>query len=593
MALGTSVLKAGDVEQTQGGSSIDPTTLKALVDHGLSLEFKHRWQDAIQHYERSLRKFPKLADVEHRLQIARIHHDIVRRYSDSTFLSSIDETDASRVLDLFSEVLSKLELNYVEPIDLTAVVRHGTAFLECALTEKDFLQRHLQGSQPVAVEQFRANVHKVALASPIRNRNEARAIVWKVANLANQQLGLKPTAAMYEYVCGAVGLLDSYSGYMTSGELNEVMAQIKGNLIGLGVELSAERDVLRIVEVFPRSPAAMAGLIAGDKILQVGRAVTSEVTAKRAADLLRGPENSQVSLLIERRDADSDAPMEPKPFTVTRRRVDVPSVPAAEMLDSPLGIAYIRLTNFQETTPHEVDLALRDLHRQGMRSLIIDLRRNPGGLLDAAVELADRFLKRGPIVSTQGRNAAENRTYAAHEPQTWEIPLTVLIDADSASASEIFAGAIRDHRRGMLVGQTSYGKGSVQGLFHTDVTSGGLRLTVSKFFSPNGTPISRLGVRPHVAVDPQGLEGPDTKSSANRYVGSSISRMSDQDGLARMAAKFEIPASDADVYAKAKPVLGADGGSTINFRSKDQDLVLRRAIEVARDAVRLTAQASP
>jgi carboxyl-terminal processing protease len=165
------------------------------------------------------------------------------------------------------------------------------------------------------------------------------------------------------------------------------------------------------------------------------------------------------------------------------------------------GIGYIRITNFQKTTASEVSRSMMDLSRAGMRSVIIDLRRNPGGLLDSAVELADQFLTRGSIVSTQGRNGQENHNFTATAPGTWDIPLTVLIDGDSASASEIFAGAIHDHNRGTIVGQTSYGKGSVQGVFHNEHGNGGLRLTVSKFFSPKGTPISARGVDPHVIVE--------------------------------------------------------------------------------------------
>jgi carboxyl-terminal processing protease len=166
------------------------------------------------------------------------------------------------------------------------------------------------------------------------------------------------------------------------------------------------------------------------------------------------------------------------------------------------NVGYIRITNFQKTTAAEVARAMMALSREDMRSVIIDLRRNPGGLLDSAVELADQFLSRGSIVSTKGRNGQESHNFSATAP-AWDIPLVVLIDGDSASASEIFAGAINDHNRGTIVGQTSYGKGSVQGVFHNEHGNGGLRLTVSKFFSPKGTPISARGVQPHVVVDLQ------------------------------------------------------------------------------------------
>jgi C-terminal processing protease CtpA/Prc len=165
-----------------------------------------------------------------------------------------------------------------------------------------------------------------------------------------------------------------------------------------------------------------------------------------------------------------------------------------------------------------------DLSARGMKSLVIDLRRNPGGLLESAVELADNFLVRGGIVSTRGRNTAENRNYTAHAAGTWDIPLVVLIDGDSASASEIFAGAIRDHDRGYIVGQISYGKGSVQGVFPSDRGIGGLRLTVSRFYSPSGTAISQRGITPHVLVPEDPPASPSTLVALKPPVGGSAAQ---------------------------------------------------------------------
>jgi carboxyl-terminal processing protease len=168
--------------------------------------------------------------------------------------------------------------------------------------------------------------------------------------------------------------------------------------------------------------------------------------------------------------------------------------------DSQYGIGYLKLTCFQKTTARDLDTALWKLHREGMKSLVVDVRGNPGGLLVAAVEVVDRFVERGVIVSTRGRSTQEDFTYSAHEQGKWRMPLVVMIDQDSASAAEIFAGAIRDHHRGTTVGVRSFGKGSVQGIFPLDDSTAGVRLTTAKFYSPNGRPYSRVGVDPDITV---------------------------------------------------------------------------------------------
>ena len=207
--------------------------------------------------------------------------------------------------------------------------------------------------------------------------------------------------------------------------------------------------------------------------------------------LLKGVEGTQVNVTLQA----ANQPV--RVVRVTRSRVDVPCVEEARIVDPTYGIGYFRLTSFQKTTSRDVDEALWRLHREGMRGLIIDLRGNPGGLLTASVEVADKFLSEGTIVSTRGRSARENFEYKAHRGGTWRVPLLVLIDHETASASEIFAGAIRDHGRGTILGQQSYGKGSVQGIFPLNASRAGVRLTTAKFFSPSGQPISKVGVAPH------------------------------------------------------------------------------------------------
>ncbi len=500
----------------------------SVLSEGKRFEYERRWQEAIQFYEKALKKNPRFRDCNERLQICRVHFDVTRRYSDRSFLQTVDQSTPAEAFEVMSEVLAKLDVYYVESIDYYKLALHGTAFLEVALTEQDFLSKHLPNANAEAVENFRRNIHKSVFGKRIQNQDDLRATVASVAHQASQQINLMPTAVIYEYIAGAVGLLDPYSALLTVGEYREVMSQIEGNLIGLGVELWAEGTELRIVDVFRGGPAHIAGLLPNQYILEVDGMSVNQIGAKKAADLLRGTEGSQVHLVLRSTDDTKYS------VDIQRKRVEVPSVSIAEMAEP--GIGYVRITNFQKTTPTEVARAMTSLSRDGMKSIIIDVRRNPGGLLDASVELADQFLAKGAIVSTHGRNGQENHNFTATAPGTWDLPLVVLIDGDSASASEIFAGAIRDHDRGYVVGQTSYGKGSVQGVFHNEHGNGGLRLTVSKFFSPKGTPISARGIEPHVVVQ--------EPAAAAATLDQTVLRPSASDN-ARFISKVDSPADTA------------------------------------------------
>ncbi len=466
----------------------------SLLQTGFDLEKSHDWVKAVQHYEMALRAFPENVDIKRRLLISRLHNDVIRRSTDSAIDDMISHVSASEALDLYSEVLARLEMSYVEPVPLSELVRSGTAYLEVALTESSFVSRYLRGQTPAAIENFRTSIHRVTLAYRVNNRFEARSVVAKAAEEAQRQLNIEPTATVMQFVFGAVCLLDPYSSFLSSGELNEVESQIEGNFVGLGIALQPHEAPLRILNVIPGGPALEAGLESGDLIVEIGSVNCVDVGAERAADLLRGPEQSQVRLLIQKIDGSHIERV------VVRRRVEVPSIDGVKLLEPTSGVAYLKINSFQKTTAPELDEALWSLHRQGMQSLIIDVRGNPGGWLDAAIAVADRFLPEGGIVSTRGKNGIENQNYSATRSGTWQVPLVLLIDDQSASASEILAGAIRDNNRGVLVGETTYGKGSVQGLFHTKSLSSGIRLTVSKFYSPNGKAIAEKGVQPTVAV---------------------------------------------------------------------------------------------
>jgi carboxyl-terminal processing protease len=485
--------------------------IDGVLERAEKMESEQRWGEALSIYEEALRDYPDHSGLGSRHNLAKIHYDLSRRYSDSSFLRALTAVDERQAMGLYSEVLVKIETHHVNAPDWAALVARGTQDLRVALHQKQFQQRHVAGRSRAELDAFADSIARFTASRQIKTRQQAIDAVSATARFAQQQLGMAPTAVMLEYTCAAIGALDSYSAYLTSDQLTDVYSQIEGNFVGLGIELKADNGALLIVKVITGSPAQRAGIRDGDRITEVDGKATAELSTDQAADLLQGPEGSVVQVVVLNKDNQS------RRLAVRREHVEVPSVDDVKIIDRDFGVGYLKLTCFQKTTSRDLDAALWRLHREGMKSLIMDLRGNPGGLLTASVEVADKFVDSGVIVSTRGRSPLEDYNYTAHKAGTWRVPLVVLIDGDSASASEIFAGAIRDHRRGNIVGQRSYGKGSVQGIFPLSIAGSGVRLTTAKFFSPQGHPINMVGVQPDILVQRTAkLTGKDAQEITNR-----------------------------------------------------------------------------
>lgn len=279
--------------------------------------------------------------------------------------------------------------------------------------------------------------------------------------------------------------LDPYSQLLSPSEYNDLRIHTQGNYEGLGIRIDIVDNILTVISPIEGTPAYRAGLRAGDQILFVDGVTTEGWSEEKAVQELRGPQGSTVTLSIGRDGLD-----EPFEAEITRKAIKLSAVPYAFMLKD--GIGYVRFTQFSENGRDELRGAIRDLERKGMRALVLDVRQNPGGLLDQAIEVSDLFLPKGvEIVATRGRVADSDRTYSARDNNDFSIhPMVLLIDNGSASASEILAGALQDHDRALLVGDTSWGKGLVQSLFSLD-DGYFLKLTTARYYTPSGRSIQR------------------------------------------------------------------------------------------------------
>jgi carboxyl-terminal processing protease len=297
---------------------------------------------------------------------------------------------------------------------------------------------------------------------------------------------------------GMLAGLDPHSGYMSPNGFRDMQVETRGEFGGLGIEVTMEDDLLKVVAPIDDTPAAKAGVMANDIITHLDDEVVQGLTMDQAVDKMRGPVNTKIKLTIVRKGSD-------KPIEVTIVR-DIIRVKSVRSHPEGTDVGYIRVTQFNEQTTDGLKQAITDLNSQlgadKIRGYVLDLRNNPGGLLDQAISVSNTFLEKGEIVSTRGRNPEETQRFNAAQPSDMikSKPLVVLINGGSASASEIVAGALQDHKRATLIGTRSFGKGSVQTIIPLGAGNGALRLTTARYYTPSGRSIQAKGITPDIEV---------------------------------------------------------------------------------------------
>jgi carboxyl-terminal processing protease len=307
---------------------------------------------------------------------------------------------------------------------------------------------------------------------------------------------------------GMLTSLDPHSNYLNTKNFDDMKVQTRGEFGGLGIEVSMENGLVKVVSPIDDTPASRAGLKPGDLITQLDGQPVQGMTLPQAVEKMRGPVNSDIRLTIQRKGRDS---FEVK---LTRATIRIQSVRSHLVGDD---IGYIRITSFNEQTDVGLNNAMKNIKRQAgnkLRGIVLDLRNNPGGLLDQAVAVADAFLDKGEIVSTRGRRSDDAQRYDARPGDIAAgLPVAVLINGGSASASEIVAGALQDHHRAILLGTRSFGKGSVQTIIPLP-GHGAMRLTTARYYTPSGRSIQAKGIEPDIIVEAAKIESPPDKKAA-------------------------------------------------------------------------------
>jgi len=421
------------------------------------------------------------------------------RWADADLRRTATAMDASRGLGLFREIVRTVAGNYVDDIPYGQLLEAGLDNLQAAVTS------------PVVARQLGLSdaVHKratflSALGTIRRELREekrmssfvARYYVRRACEENRQTLGLPDGVVISEFIFGAAEHLDAYSIYLTRDMYTALKEDLTGSFVGLGIEVRSQANRLLIVNVFDGGPASSSGLHAGDVITGVDGADIAGAGLDRIVKLLRGKKGTTVKVTVKRGENAMS-------FAVTRDTIEVPSVRHAVRLGDDDAFAYIQVSNFQRTTGAEVSRALDVLEKQArLRGVILDLRGNPGGLVDAAVQVSSLFLDSGAVVTTKGRGFGQTRTYrVSHWRYDYhDHALVVLMDNGSASASEIVAAAMKDHKRATLVGQRSYGKGIVQSILPVEAGQSAVYLTTARFVGPAGTSFHGVGLTPDVVV---------------------------------------------------------------------------------------------
>ena len=377
----------------------------------------------------------------------------------------------------------------------------------------------------------------------------------------------KPKDLIQGAIRGMLSTLDPHSAYMTPEMYKEMQVETRGEFGGVGIQIGVKDNRLAVIAPIEGTPAYRAGIKAGDFIIKVNEDPTKDLTLMDAVQKMRGPKGSKVNLTIQR-----DGATDPLVFTLVRDTIKIESV-KSKVIEN---LGYVRLTQFQEATGRDLAKAIKQFKEQKVQGAILDLRNNPGGLLTAAVDVSEQFLPTGKlVVYTKSREGKKDEWVAKAKDQLEDLPVIILVNEGSASASEIVAGALQDWGRGLVVGTTSFGKGSVQTILALGDGSG-LRLTTAKYYTQKGRSIQSTGITPDIGMKlsaPAAAKGPEGKSGDKEPEPKAVKPPTGKDAVPQNG---KSPEEGGSKNGTPPPALPEAGGEL----SLEQDVQLQKAVEL-------------
>jgi carboxyl-terminal processing protease len=454
-------------------------------------EARGQWTEACACYDELLKADHTDPYAREHFQLCLRHANQLRRHRDPSFLKTIADRKLPEALDAYEEVLQRLLANYVErdQIQLAVLFRRGLQELRFALEDDAFLRENLPNVPADRVQAFARRLEQWPVKD-VQKVREAREQVRAVALAAVNSLGLNETAVVMEFAWGAGNALDEFTVLLTPSQFAFLQATLRGELVGVGVKVGvADRKVV-VTAVAPNSPAADRGLKPNDQLTRIDGQPTDGWSEETASARLLGKVGSAVALEVVAGEAG------PRQVRLVRQPLLAPTVEWEPVLRD--GVGYVRILSFQDSTPHELKDAVLQLQALQMKALVLDLRGNPGGVFEAAVQVAETFLPGGVIAYRESPLKRWRTTFRAHNPGALTLPLVVLVDGETASAAEVLAGALKENGRATLVGAPTYGKGSIQCPVALERIPAGIWITVAKFYSPANQPYNGRGITPHI-----------------------------------------------------------------------------------------------